>query len=288
MTFMLLNFPKNIRPGYLDNPNPNEPEWRDFIISENHTSSSRIIDEINTQDSERNDEDSAPSPTQNNTYEYMSDGDVFEQPIDNPSTPPPYTYEPNSEESTRYTSSTASSIRPFDHTPVQGYKNISEIYARAPEVQSDELLLLEEEPRNYKEVAQDKKWIKAMQIEIDSINKNKTWKLTTLPDKQKAIGLKGLVSRLNEHGRWKIIKQQGSFSSKGIEVTQTKDGISIKQSGYAIKILKEARMENCNKTKIPMDPGTKLIKTEGGELVDATEYRNLIGCLRYLLHTIPT
>ncbi|GJS08078.1 zinc finger, CCHC-type containing protein [Tanacetum coccineum] len=157
--------------------------WRDFIISKNHTSSSRIIDEINTQDSERNDEDSAPSPTQNNTYEYMSDGDVFEQPIDNPSTPPPYTYEPNSEESTRYTSSTASSIRPFDHTPVQGYKNISKIYARAPEVQSDELLLLEEEPRNYKEVAQDKKWIKAMQIEIDSINKNKTWKLTTLPDK---------------------------------------------------------------------------------------------------------
>ncbi|GJV25710.1 zinc finger, CCHC-type containing protein [Tanacetum coccineum] len=143
----------------------------------------RIIDEVSTQDSERNDEDSAPSPMKNNTHSDMSDDDEFEQPIDNPSTPPPYTYEPNSEESTRYTSSTASSIRPFDHTPVQGYKNISEIYARAPEVQSDELLLLEEEPRNYKEVAQDKKWIKAMQIEIDSINKNKTWKLTTLPDK---------------------------------------------------------------------------------------------------------
>nr|GEX07770.1 putative zinc finger, CCHC-type [Tanacetum cinerariifolium] len=153
--------------GYLDNPNPNKPEWRDFIISENYTSSSRIIDE-------RNDEDSAPSPTQNNTYEYMSDDDVFEQPIENPSTPPPYTYEPNSEGSTRHTSSTASSSRPFDHTPVQGYRNISKIYNRAPEVQSDELLLLEEEPRNYKEAVQDRKWIEAMQMEIDSINKNKT------------------------------------------------------------------------------------------------------------------
>ncbi|GJV39898.1 zinc finger, CCHC-type containing protein [Tanacetum coccineum] len=107
--------------GYLDNPNPNEPEWRDFIISENHTSSSRIIDEINTQDSERN------------------------------------------------------------------RKIVHQVHCITPEVQSDELLLLEEEPRNYKEAAQDKKWIKAMQIEIDSINKNKTWKLTTLPDIQKAI-----------------------------------------------------------------------------------------------------
>nr|GEW95939.1 zinc finger, CCHC-type [Tanacetum cinerariifolium] len=71
------------------------------------------------------------------------------------------------------------------------------------------------------------------------------------------------------------------------EVTQTEGGISIKQTGYANKILKEARMEDCNETKTPMDPGTKLIKTEGGELVDATEYRSLIGCLRYLLHTRP-
>ncbi|GKE94005.1 hypothetical protein Tco_1578860 [Tanacetum coccineum] len=46
-------------------------------------------------------------------------------------------------------------------------------------------------------------------------------------------------------------------------------------------------MVDCNETKIPMDPGTKLIKTEGGELVDTTEYRSLIGCLRYLLHTRP-
>nr|GFB33884.1 ribonuclease H-like domain, reverse transcriptase, RNA-dependent DNA polymerase [Tanacetum cinerariifolium] len=73
----------------------------------------------------------------------------------------------------------------------------------------------------------------------------------------------------------------------GIEVIQTEGGISIKQTRYAKKIFKEARMVDCNETKIPMDPGTKIIKTEGGELIDATEYRSLIGCLRYLLHTIP-
>nr|GEY31642.1 ribonuclease H-like domain, reverse transcriptase, RNA-dependent DNA polymerase [Tanacetum cinerariifolium] len=141
------------------------------------------------------------------------------------------------------------------------------------EVQSDELLLLEE-PKNYKEAAQDKKWIEVMQIETDSINKNKTWKLATLQDNQKAIE------------RFEMSDLGLLAYYLGIEVTKTEDGISIKQTGYANKILKEARMVDCNKTKISMDPGTKLIKTEG-ELVDAMEYRSLIGCLRYLLHTRP-
>nr|GEZ27152.1 zinc finger, CCHC-type [Tanacetum cinerariifolium] len=200
--------------GYLDNINPSEPEWRDFIISKNQTSSSRIIDEVSTQDSERNDEDNAPSPMQNNTHGDISDDDKIEQQIDNPSTPPPYTFEPNSEDSTGYTSSIASSLRPFDHKPVQGYKNLYEIYDRAPEVQSDELLLVEEEPRNYKEVTQDKKWIEAMQIEINSINKNKTWKLATLPDNQKAIGLKW-VFKTKRDGNRKIINHKACLVAKG-------------------------------------------------------------------------
>ncbi|GJW54521.1 ribonuclease H-like domain, reverse transcriptase, RNA-dependent DNA polymerase [Tanacetum coccineum] len=40
----------------------------------------------------------------------------------------------------------------------------------------------------------------------------------------------------------------------GIEVTQTEGDISIKQSAYANKILKEAGMIDCNETLIPMDP----------------------------------
>nr|GEW42699.1 ribonuclease H-like domain, reverse transcriptase, RNA-dependent DNA polymerase [Tanacetum cinerariifolium] len=300
--------------SYLDNINPSKPEWRDFIISENQTSSSRIIDEVSTQYLERNDEET-------------------------------------------------SSSRPLDHTPVRGYKNLSEIYNRAPEVQSDELLLLEEKPRNYKEAAQDKKWIKAMQIEIDSINKNKTWKLATLPDNQKAIGLKW-VFKTKRDGNWNIINHKARLVAKryvqehGIDydevfapvarmetvriilalsafhgwevhhfdvkstflhgelkeevyVTQPEEqaiyikvrkdsmllvGVYVddlivtgrsKEDLQKFKSQMEERMVDCNETKIPIDPGTKLIKTEGGELVDATEYRSLIGCLRYLLHTRP-
>ncbi|GJZ12613.1 hypothetical protein Tco_0547843 [Tanacetum coccineum] len=36
-----------------------------------------------------------------------------------------------------------------------------------------------------------------------------------------------------------------------------------------------------------MDPGTRLMKTAEGTMVNSTEYRSLIGCLRYLLHTRP-
>ncbi|GJT25495.1 hypothetical protein Tco_0895432 [Tanacetum coccineum] len=46
-------------------------------------------------------------------------------------------------------------------------------------------------------------------------------------------------------------------------------------------------MLDSNETIIPMDPGTRLMKTVEGTMVNSTEYRSLIGCLRYLLHTRP-
>lgn len=48
----------------------------------------------------------------------------------------------------------------------------------------------------------------------------------------------------------------------GIEVTQTGGEITIKQTGYINKILKETNMNDSNDTKIPIDPGTKLVKAE--------------------------
>lgn len=46
-------------------------------------------------------------------------------------------------------------------------------------------------------------------------------------------------------------------------------------------------MEDCNPTKVPMDPGTKLHEDKNGQKVDATEYRRIIDCFRYLIHTRP-
>jgi len=73
----------------------------------------------------------------------------------------------------------------------------------------------------------------------------------------------------------------------GIEVDQKDDYITVKQTSYAKKVLGQFGMSGCNSTKTPMDPGSKLDADKGGEPVDSTEYRRMIGCLRYLLHTRP-
>ncbi|GKC38976.1 zinc finger, CCHC-type containing protein [Tanacetum coccineum] len=279
-------------------------------------------------------------------------------------------YNPHSEEEAT-TSSTKNSGNIFDHVPVRGFKDLTEIYQNTQEVEAETLLFTEEEePRNYKEASTDKKWIEAMEIELDSINKNNTWTLTTLPPDQKAIGLKW-VFKTKRDAEGKIIKYKARLVAKGyvqeqgidfdevfapvarietvrkcnleqavytkrsktstlivgvyvddliitgtprkeidvfksqmkdkfemsdlgllayylgIEVTQTGGEITIKQTGYINKILKETSMTDSNDTKIPMDPGTKLVKAEDGNSVDATYYRSLIGSLRYLLHTRP-
>ncbi|KAG6520324.1 hypothetical protein ZIOFF_017373 [Zingiber officinale] len=73
----------------------------------------------------------------------------------------------------------------------------------------------------------------------------------------------------------------------GIEVEQQKNRILLRQSAYAKKILSHFKMADCNATKHPMEPKTQLHKDLEGTPIDATEYRRLIGCLRYLLHTRP-
>ena len=73
----------------------------------------------------------------------------------------------------------------------------------------------------------------------------------------------------------------------GIEVEQQSTGISLKQTGYASKILTQFGMSDCNSVKTPMEPRMQLHKDAEGETVDDTEYRRVIGCLRYLLHTRP-
>lgn len=73
----------------------------------------------------------------------------------------------------------------------------------------------------------------------------------------------------------------------GIEVHQQGEGITLKQERYSKKILEETRMQDCNPVHVPMDPSLKMSKASDEERVDEKEYRRNIGCLRYLLHTIP-
>ena len=73
----------------------------------------------------------------------------------------------------------------------------------------------------------------------------------------------------------------------GIEVEQKEGLIMLKQSSYVKKVLLQFEMGECNATKLPMEHKQQLHKDNEGDPVDATEYRRVIDCLRYLLHTRP-
>ncbi|XP_076885220.1 putative mitochondrial protein AtMg00820 [Bidens hawaiensis] len=78
----------------------------------------------------------------------------------------------------------------------------------------EELMMVEEVPRNYKEASTDERWIEAMKDELDSINKNNTWKLTTLPSDHKAIGLKS-VFKMKKDAKRNIVKYKARLVEKG-------------------------------------------------------------------------
>jgi hypothetical protein len=72
-----------------------------------------------------------------------------------------------------------------------------------------------------------------------------------------------------------------------IEVKQGGDGITLSQSSYALKILENAGMMNCNPCATPMEARLKLTKSVEDDVVNPTTYRSIIGRLRYIVNTRP-
>ncbi|KAJ0491190.1 putative RNA-directed DNA polymerase [Helianthus annuus] len=80
--------------------------------------------------------------------------------------------------------------------------------------EGEELLLVDDEPTSYREAATDVHWRKAMQTELDSIIKNKTWTLVDLPSNHKAIGLKW-VFKLKKDANGSVTKHKARLVAKG-------------------------------------------------------------------------
>ena len=82
------------------------------------------------------------------------------------------------------------------------------------EEEEEAMMITEEDPVTYNEAVKYKKWRDAMAKEIDSIEKNGTWRLTTLPSGVKAIGVKWVFkTKLNEHGT--VEKHKARLVAKG-------------------------------------------------------------------------
>jgi hypothetical protein len=71
----------------------------------------------------------------------------------------------------------------------------------------------------------------------------------------------------------------------GIEVHQDDSGITLRQTAYAKRVVELAGLTDCNPSLTPMEEKLKLSRDSTTEEVDATQYRRLVGSLRYLAHT---
>ncbi|GJZ61549.1 zinc finger, CCHC-type containing protein [Tanacetum coccineum] len=189
-----------------------EPEWTDFRIgdleatNEHHDQGFQPIEEDN--EFPNNDDDDYVSPTRDSPSHSQtshtpstSSSQVNSQVTPNTST---QSYYQSDNDSTQIINSPSH----FDHTPLRGFRTLSDLYEN-----TEELLLAEDEPKNYKEASSDQKWIEAMKVELDSINRNNTWELTTLPKGHKAIGLKW-VFKTKRDANGNIIKHKARLVAK--------------------------------------------------------------------------
>nr|GEW49864.1 tRNA (guanine(26)-N(2))-dimethyltransferase [Tanacetum cinerariifolium] len=150
-----------------------ESDWTDFkienlkVTSEHHDQGTQPVKENN--EFPNNDDDGYASPTtdsflhsQTSHTPSTSSSQVNSQITPNISTQSIYQGDSD-------LTSTINSHSHFDHTPLRVFRTLDDLYEN-----SEELLLAENEPRNYKEASSDQKWIEAMKVELHSINRNNT------------------------------------------------------------------------------------------------------------------
>lgn len=118
-------------------------------------------------------------------------------------------------------SSTSSSNTSFSSSRteegVQRFRPLSDILANTEpvELDEDELYLMGvDEPDNYTQAAKGNEWKKAMQSEIDAVERNGTWELTELPQNRKPIDLKWIYKLKRDASR-NIIKHKAIIVAKG-------------------------------------------------------------------------
>lgn len=122
----------------------------------------------------------------------------------------------------------------------QNFQLISDIYDETQEIElENELLLLGiDEPSNYSQAAEEKACVKAMESEIDAIERNKTWKLVELPPGAKPIGLKWVYKLKRDTDR-KILKHKARLVVKGYV---QKQGIDFEEVFAPVTRLETVRL----------------------------------------------
>eukprot|EP00253_Pinus_taeda_P032917 PITA_32917 len=94
------------------------------------------------------------------------------------------------------------------------------------------------EPQNVKEVCKDECWVKAMDEELEQIEKNDTWELVPRPHDKNIIGSKWIFkNKLNENGE--VITNKARLVCKGYA---QQEGIDFEENFAPISRLEAIRM----------------------------------------------
>ncbi|KAF5794275.1 putative RNA-directed DNA polymerase [Helianthus annuus] len=135
--------------------------------------------------------------------------------------------------------SSNSSSRRYDHSPMQGFRTMADLYENTEEiVEEDVLMFSSEEPTCYKDAKGNKEWEDAMKTEIEAIKRNNTWCLTELPKGKKIIGLKWIF-KVKKDPTGKITKYKARLVAKGYV---QKKGIDVEEVFAPVARLETVRL----------------------------------------------
>ncbi|KAK2996300.1 hypothetical protein RJ639_026501 [Escallonia herrerae] len=174
--------------------------------------------------------------------------------------------------------------------------------------------LTAEEPTSYEEARGCPNCKRAMQEEIDALDKNGTWELVPKPEKCEPITCKW-VFRLKKNSdstidRFKarlvalgfsqnygldyeetfslvakIVTFRSIISLAAFKVENLDQGYLVSQRAYAKSLLECFSMGESKEKATPMEPNLKLKKDKGKPLKSARKFRQLVGSLIYLTIT---
>ncbi|GJV48825.1 retrovirus-related pol polyprotein from transposon TNT 1-94 [Tanacetum coccineum] len=188
------------------------------------------------------------------------------------------------------------------------FRSIDDIYVASP------LILFAGDPLSVEEAIKKEEWQRAMEDELQAINKN----MTQLPgfenfdDPNKVFRLKKALYGLkqaprawytkideffhkngferSEHKPTLYLKKQELGELRyflGFEIVQTDACIFMSQKKYVEETLQKFNMVGCKTAFTPMNINENLKPEDGTGMVNGSLYRSLIGQLLYLTHSRP-
>uniref|UniRef100_A0A2N9F127 Reverse transcriptase Ty1/copia-type domain-containing protein n=1 Tax=Fagus sylvatica TaxID=28930 RepID=A0A2N9F127_FAGSY len=147
------------------------------------------------------------------------------------------------------------------------------------------------EPKSVKTALQSPHWFAAMCDEISTLKQSQTWELVPCQDNMNVVGSHWVVkTKLKLDGsidRFKArLVAQGFSQSLGIEVLPFSGGLYLSQQKYACDLLTCSSMIGCNPIGTTLAPKHNL-RHDDPIIVDATNYRSIVGALQYITLTRP-